>query len=581
MKRERQNGKGKIIIGIGMVLLVLSLIVMLVVRMQSGDLNEVDAELARAMTYDQFKEEEEVVDGTNNCVQFSSFFLRDLDGDGYAERMKGTCKEVGKEDTLYFELNVLTEGALKNPTITVNADNFYFYTTIVKDDQVKNNCIGANTKKIELNSMENGTQKLLAGNVRTGDYSQKTTMLAAIGKDTTKYSRVNQVVLTGTYVAKDGTETEIRKEVDLTVDWYGKVTCSIPETYKDGMANKKRTIYVGKTKEDRTKLSFKVVTQETANQLILSKSYIEGTIPELNGYKPTNVKITGTNVEYTYDAETGKYTAQRNAEIDEAGNIVSNAYSTLLWNNVYNEYDFLIEYPEEAYDAIEKFHNLVIPISAYYEGYNNDNEEFNNPNKSNVVDDNIILLLNIEQTRDISFGILMGDWITDPDRIDRRGIVSKSKPTQIYNNADEYNYEEKDYYPEEWHVQINDTIEKSGIIMKDTRNLLVDENEVQKTNEFLKSDKTTAGEMGDIVKYAGLYFERNSVRFLKEDNGWIRVYDDETDELLVEFTEDNYRQYNEENPYYYDKGISHIRIETSSPRDGRCKSRDNTYKRNR
>ncbi len=563
MKQERQNGKHKVIISMGIALAVLGLIVILIVRMQSDRLNEIDTELARAMTYEQVKEGEEVVEGTSNCVQFNAFFLRDLDEDGYAERIKGTCKEIGKEDTLYLELNVLTEGSLKNPIITVNANNFYFNTAIVKDEQVKSNYINTNTKKIELNTIENGTQKLLTGNVRTGDYSQKTTRIDAIGKDTTKYSRVNQVVLTGTYVAKDGTETEIRKEIDLTVDWYGKVTCSIPETYKNDMGNRRRTIYVGKEKEDRTRLSFKVVTQETANQLILSKSYIEGTIPELNGYKPLDVKISGTNVEYTYNKETGKYTAQRKAEVDETGNIISNAYTTVWWNNIYNEYEFLIEYPEEAYDAIEEFKKLVIPIAAHYEGYNNDNEEFDTPYKSNVVDDNITISLETQIQEEITFQIYMGDFVKEPIH---RWIVSKSKPTQLYNNAGKV--EEKDYYPEEWVVQINDSVEKSGIIMKDTRNLLVDENEVQKTNEFLKSDKTTAGEMGDIVKYTGLYFERNDPRFLKEDNGWIRVYNDETNELLVEFTNDEYKQYDEENPYYYDEGVSHIRIETSTPVTG-------------
>ena len=47
----------------------------------------IDPELARAMTYDQFEDGNENIEGTDN-VKFSAFYLRDLDGDGYAEKIK-------------------------------------------------------------------------------------------------------------------------------------------------------------------------------------------------------------------------------------------------------------------------------------------------------------------------------------------------------------------------------------------------------------------------------------------------------------------------------------------------------------
>ena len=51
-------------------------------------LKVLDPELARAMTYEEFQEGDENIEGTDN-VKFSAFFLRDLDGDGYAESIKG------------------------------------------------------------------------------------------------------------------------------------------------------------------------------------------------------------------------------------------------------------------------------------------------------------------------------------------------------------------------------------------------------------------------------------------------------------------------------------------------------------
>ena len=102
-------------------------------------------ELAKAMTYEEVKDGDENIEGTDN-VKFDAFFLRDLNGDGYAESIRGTSKEIGKEDTLYMELNVQTAGYLKDAKITINDGNFYFQTTLPKDDelnwkQCKNNRI--------------------------------------------------------------------------------------------------------------------------------------------------------------------------------------------------------------------------------------------------------------------------------------------------------------------------------------------------------------------------------------------------------------------------------------------------------
>ena len=125
-----------------------------------------DPELARAMTYEEFQEGDENIEGTDN-VKFSAFFLRDLDGDGYAEKIKGTCRELGKQDTMYMEINVLTEGQLKNGKIQINGQNFYLQTALPKDDELKENYIGNNIRTIELNDIQNGTQKMITGVVRS------------------------------------------------------------------------------------------------------------------------------------------------------------------------------------------------------------------------------------------------------------------------------------------------------------------------------------------------------------------------------------------------------------------------------
>ena len=86
-------------------------------------------EIAKSMTYDQVQEGDEIVDKTNGYVEFDVFFLRDLNGDGNAESIRGTSREIGQDDTLYMELNVLTNGSLEDGVITINSDNFYLQTS--------------------------------------------------------------------------------------------------------------------------------------------------------------------------------------------------------------------------------------------------------------------------------------------------------------------------------------------------------------------------------------------------------------------------------------------------------------------
>ena len=151
-------------------------------------------ELARTMNYEQFEEGDELIDNTDN-VKFSAFFLRDLDGDGYAEKIKGTCRQIGEQDTLYMEINVQTEGYLKDAKIEIAGQNFYLQTTLPKDEQLKDNYIGNNIKTIEFNQLNNGTQKLLTGIVRSGDYSYTSTKASAIGNNINNYSRTDNKII--------------------------------------------------------------------------------------------------------------------------------------------------------------------------------------------------------------------------------------------------------------------------------------------------------------------------------------------------------------------------------------------------
>lgn len=329
------------------------------------------------------KEKDKIVksiDGDKIGIEFDVFFKKDKNGDGIAESIRGTCNQIGKEANLYMELGV-QEGYIKDSVITINSDNFYLNTSIIKDNEISNNYISNNTKTIELNRINSGTEKILIGTVRSGDYSSSITKTSAIGNDSSKYSKENYVTFSGVFVNSAGEEKEFSKNIPIIVDWYGEVNCNIiPQIQNQSYEILRR--------EDGIHLDFTITTSEMLNELIMYGSYISGTIPKLNGYHPTVVEITGENVKYTYDNETGKFTAQREAKIDEKGKIVSNAYSYLNSEIKYNNYQFSVIYPLQAYDEIEdniSNFELTIPLEATNKGFNNSDKDvgFENPVTSN------------------------------------------------------------------------------------------------------------------------------------------------------------------------------------------------------
>ena len=280
-------------------------------------LSSYDNELLRTMSYDQFVDGDENIEATDN-VKFSSFFLRDLDGDGYAEKLKGTCKQIGSQDTLYMEIIVQTEGYLKDAKIDINGQNFYLETALPKDNELKDNYIGNNVKKIEFEQLNNGTQKLLTGIVKSGDYSSSSSKYSAIGNNINNYSRNdNSIVLTGTYVDSNGSETPITKEINLATDWYGKTEAIIDPW----IITQSRYDLPDRIDEENGTLTlvFDLDTEEMKKELNLSSNYVEATIPQLNGYNPISVSLKEGTGETSYDETTRKFTITKNAVTEESG----------------------------------------------------------------------------------------------------------------------------------------------------------------------------------------------------------------------------------------------------------------------
>ena len=516
-------------------------------------LNNADNELMRARTYALFEDGDDAVEdlegNTIDGVKFGAFFLRDIDGDGYADKIKGTCKQIGKQDNLYMELNVQTEGKLVNGKIEIGGENFLLQTALPRDEQLKDNYIGDDIKLIEFNDIESGTQKMLTGIVRSGDYSYYSLKSSAINNNINNYSAVNKITLTGTYVVEDndGTrhETEIRKEIDLQMDWYGTTYTQLSSLSQE-YSNKN----IVNEEENEINLSFNVYSSEYNNELLIKDSYISIEIPQLNGYDPKDVSLNVNSNDYTYDATTRKIEYMRMADVDGDGSIIKNGFNGVSsWNSL----TVNVKYPLEAYESLgnNADFELQVPVKAYFEGYNNPNSEFTNPYKSNIATQLYTIKYQKPAESESYFKISVGEYMTKPIG---RYVVSKKKPLRIYGgqSTEEIN----DFYKVLWYVNTGSQGDTSGIIMKETPN---GENKIVDT--FEKGDGSTES-MENVTSNVGVYFY-NATSMLGDD-GWIKVYDDETDNLIMTFEKRDWTRYSSENPYYYDVPIKHIRVETSA-----------------
>ena len=197
---------------------------------------------------------------------------------------------------------------------------------------------------------------------------------------------------------------------------------------------------------------------------------------------------------------------------------------------------------------------MQIPVETYFNAYNNPNSEFSNLRKSNTAKDIIVINFKKEMTGYVyRFDTTIGDKIPyhfiGNTYIAETYVISKEKPLLLYNGtvADT----EDDNYTVVWVFDRGNSGEVKKAIMKDTPN---------KSDEFLNS----SGAYSSMLRYAkniGIYFTGASA--MLGENGYINVYNDETNTLIHKFTAEDWGVYTESNPYKYSSPVNHIRVETS------------------
>lgn len=518
----KKTAKQKALFRLMIILIVLSAITIVAVQaIKKSKLESLDLENIRAMSYEQVKDNDVKVDGTD-FVQFSAYFTRDLNNDGKAEKLLGTCREIDKTDVLYLDLNVLTEGYLKDGKITLNTTNFTNSMNMWKDAVLAKDYITSNVKTIELNNVYAGTQKYITGEIH-----------ASIGNNTNNYSNINSVTLTGTHVADDGTETKIEKTIDLTVDWYGETKASLYGA---------TTNYYIDNAKNMTYVTFNYTLKETNGKLLLKETESKVVIPDFNGYKPTEVRCTNGNVEQTYDKDTQTLTIKRASECDENGIITSSLSRS-------NSYSILVAYPKEVFESINSYTTLTISIEGYYTGYNNPNSEFTNPHKSNIATGKSTIVF---KEKEPPTGYIYNFYV---DYIGTKRH-SRNKVDVIYNQdiIDLYDGNEDSFDNKEFTVQWTATRGTQGVvpsmIMSETK------------TEDKYGDTWDGAVMDEYISNTGIYFSETDT-FL-EDKGSISIYDNDTNSLIKTFSKEELNNYTSKNPYKYDEAVKHIRVETTT-----------------
>lgn len=489
------------------------------------------AEHLRSMSYEKLTAKDEKTQSKN--VEFSAFFTKDLDGDGNAEKVKGTCNDINSSALIHFRLSVLSKGYLEDAKIKINGENFRLDTAIVADNVISKNYIENDTKEIKLVSMvPNGTQKLIEAKVKPrieniNDYS----------------NNMNTVTFTGTYVYEDNNGEEIRvsidKTINLTVDWYGTLSSEI--ITKDVLNYSSENIVNSQT--GNIDLSFEIETRENTedNKLLLHSNVVKVKLPEVKGMAPVLATVNDNNVISTYNKDTQELTITREAIVDEEGNITTSLSS----NNVYK---IIVSYPNEIYNDAEKETIIItVPVESYYTGFNNPNEEFNNEianniAKSNVAEKSFAITYEKPIGQVYEFDVKIGEYVAYPYK---RYVVSKKETIREYNNIES---EVKDTYDVSWiFIRGNE-----GVVKKAEMN-------------YTKADELNNNKsLEDCTTNIGIYIQ--GAKAMLGENGYIKVYDaDKTGDeaLIATFTAENWEKYTKENPYYYEKSIKNIKVETS------------------
>ncbi|MBR2240227.1 MAG: MucBP domain-containing protein [Clostridia bacterium] len=486
-------------------------------------------------------------DTESQYVKFSAFFTREVNGK--AEKLAGTCKDISEKDTLYIDINVLSDGYVEDgAVITVEGANFAYKVNVPADEIIKTSVISDNATVFPLKQINAGTQKIIQGDIS-----------ADLGDNVNNYSKEVTVKLTGTHVSNDGTRTPLNVEKKITVDWYGDLETDI-YVYQNNSDdnNEDNSIYYYRNDLKDKSIAVSFAMDETQKELLLKENSIDVTIPFLNEKAPEKVSCINSDVSIVKIEETEnmqKYRLTKNAIVGN-DNVITKKLSDE------NTYTILIQYPQEAYEAINDETTLELNVNGYYIAYNNPDEELNfykdseiatNESKSNVAEKTIKVI--IKNVKEIEQGKIDFDVTILNKKYNEKSncfIISKETLEKLLDEENTDKFE----YKVEWAAIVNGKNENSIIKMSEGN---AEEIAGQENEEY--GDTFNQKFIEKYIINKGIYFE--NVEEVLGTEGKLSVYNNDTNELIKELTMSEIKTYTAENPLMFDNEVKHIRIETT------------------
>lgn len=259
------------------------------------------------------------------------------------------------ENKVYFNLSVLNTGYLKDIVINLENNNYIFNTANINDSRIKN----ITETKLELNQINAGENIEIAIPI-TFEKNE------SISKD--YFNKESKVTLNATYVNEKNKERKIEKEIDLNLSW------SISEENLTTEISQNVIRYL--TYNNKTMLSVIVKDKLKDSKLPIDNKEIKISVPELSGYKPseiivsaistgnTNGKNDGTsfsNEDWEYDEQEGTVTIKTTNSQNEEGNI---AWNKELADSFVITYLYDVNMNEEATTISTKVSSNVLLVNG-------------------------------------------------------------------------------------------------------------------------------------------------------------------------------------------------------------------------
>ena len=150
------------------IFVILSILAMVIIANVKNETNKKLAylnspEVLRSVNYPEVQPGDEKVDGCDNKVNFSAYFTKDIDGDGRAEKLYGSCQSIGSTSQLFIDVNIDGDGHIEDGVITIDGQNFSLAMNMLKDNLLKNNVVSEDVRSIELNNVVSGNSEVLIG----------------------------------------------------------------------------------------------------------------------------------------------------------------------------------------------------------------------------------------------------------------------------------------------------------------------------------------------------------------------------------------------------------------------------------